>query len=429
MRHAAVVVTASVPLFAQTSAVARSLPAAGARFTLADATALARAGHPVLQVIAGRRLSISGAARQEGAFPNPVLEWRRENLGSAIPRDEFYSASLPVDVYGRRLALRSASAMVTTRAIADSVTAMRGIEYDVAHAYWEAAYAARVREIATVHRAAIDSIAAIETERARQGAVAVGSALRAQLEADRAFLSEAAARAGAEHARAALARALALPFDSVPMPTDSIGNRDMRPISDIVSLLMQARDRRSELVAARARVDETERRQRAERLGSLPGLGLQSGSKRTGGVLTGVIQLGVTIPLFDRNGGARERAAGDALVAAGELRALQAAVHAEVSAAARAYESLRVGVMAVASRRQSEPSEPGPRGAAVAEIAAAAYREGAIPLFDLLDAYRVRAESNVAMLRAATDLQLAHIDLLRAVGVPVDSNLTSSGAR
>ena len=61
------------------------------------------------------------------------------------------------------------------------------------------------------------------------------------------------------------------------------------------------------------------------------------------------------------------------------------------------------------------------RGATIATIAGTAYREGAIPLFELLDAQRVRADVRMAALHAATDLQMARLDLLRAIGLPVDS--------
>jgi outer membrane protein TolC len=61
------------------------------------------------------------------------------------------------------------------------------------------------------------------------------------------------------------------------------------------------------------------------------------------------------------------------------------------------------------------------RGSAVASIAATAYREGAIPLFELLDAERVRAEVRIAALRAATEVHVARLDLLRAIGLPIDS--------
>ncbi len=406
-------------LHAQSATVARdSTPG----FSLADAAALARRQHPLLAAAGGRRQLVSGAARQDAAMPNPTLEWRKENLNSPLARDEFVTAALPIDLYGRRVVLRSASALTATRTLQDSSTTARQVEFDVARAYWRTTLAFALHDAASAQRRAVDTIARIENDRAKQGAVPAGAALRARLEADRARLTEASARAELERARGDLARALAMPFDSVPRPTASLRVDSGVAVPPMSALLAIARERRSELLSARARVDEASRRQLAERLGTLPALGVQVGSKRTSGYKTGTVAVGVAIPLFDRNGGNRERARGDVLMTEGELRSVQATVDAEVIAAARAYSTLLAEY-----DRALDPDMSGDglrdldaRGSRVATIAATAYREGAIPLFELLDAERVRAEVRVAALRASVDVHMARLDLLRALGLPID---------
>ena len=412
----------NAPLRAQSLTAPHDTTATHRGFTLADAAALARRQHPLLTAAGGRRQSIAGAARQEAAPPNPTLEWRKENLNSPLARDEFVTAALPIDLYGRRVALRSASALTATRALQDSATTARQVEFDVARAYWRTTLAFALHDAATSQRHAVDTIARIEGERARQGAVPAGAALRARLEADRARLTEASARAELERARGDLARALAMPVDSVPRPTESLHVDSGVVVPPMSALLAMARERRSELLAARARVDEASRRQLAERLGTLPALGVQVGTKRTSGYKTGTVALGVAIPLFDRNGGNRERARGEVILAESDLRAVQATVDADVIAAARAYATLLAEY-----DRALDPDAAGDglreldaRGARVATIAATAYREGAIALFELLDAERVRADVRVAALRAAVDVHMARLDLLRALGLAVD---------
>ena len=355
-------------------------------------------------------------------MPNPTLEWRKENLNSPLARDEFVTAALPLDLYGRRVVLRSASALTATRALQDSSTTARQVEFDVARAYWRTTLAFALHDAATAQRHAVDTIARIEGDRAKQGAVPAGAALRARLEADRARLSEASARAELERARGDLARALAMPFDSVPRPTESLRVDSGVAVPPIGALLAIARERRSELLSARARVDEASRRQLAERLGTLPALGVQVGTKRTSGYKTGTVALGVTIPLFDRNGGNRERARGDVIIAESDLRSVQATVDADVTAAARAYATLLAEYdRALAPDATGEGlRDLDTRGSRVATIAATAYREGAIPLFELLDAERVRADVRVAALRAAAEVHMARLDLLRALGLAVD---------
>ncbi len=390
-------------------------------FSLADAAGLARRQHPLLSAAGGRRQVATGSARQEGALLNPVFEWRKENYGSPLARDEFLSATLPVDVYGRRVALRSASSFAAARARSDSSTTARSVEFDVARAYWRTALAAALRQAAADQRARLDTIARIESERAAQGAVSNGAALRARLEVDRARLTDAAARAEFERARADLARALALPFDSVPAPTDELRVDAAAVVPPLAELLTLARARRSELSAARARAQEVTKRQFAERLGSLPALGVQVGSKRTSGYQTGTVQVGVSLPLFDRNSGNRERAEGDVLIAVGELRAAETAVDAEVAGAYHAFGTLLAEYANAVGIDRTGMNEIDTRGATVAGIAVSAYREGAIPLFELLDAQRLRADIRIAALHAAADVQMARLDLLRAIGLPIDS--------
>jgi len=392
-------------------------------FSLADAASRARRHHPLLTAASGRRLATSGAGRQEASLPNPTFEWRKENYNSPLSRDEFVSLGMPVDFYGRRLALRMAQGFVASRARLDSSTTARDVEYDVARAYWRTALAYGLLDASDAQRFAVDTIARIETERARQGQVSNGSALRARLEADRARLAVSGARAELERARGDLARALAMPFDSLPRPTDLLrvdSTTAVLPALDV--LLSVARMRRSELLAAKDRVDETSRRQLAERLGTFPAMGVQVGNKRTSGFLTQTLQIGVAIPFFDRNGGNRERARGELLMAEGDLRAAQLSVEAQVMSAYRAYRALldeydRTGDAGLTAEGLRTLEQ---RGATVAGVAGVAYREGAISLFELLDAERVRADVRSTSLRAAAEVQMARADLLRALGLPID---------
>jgi outer membrane protein TolC len=62
------------------------------------------------------------------------------------------------------------------------------------------------------------------------------------------------------------------------------------------------------------------------------------------------------------------------------------------------------------------------RATEVARIADAAYAAGGGSLLELLDARRARTETLAAVFRWVADVQLAHLDLLRAIGAsPLDS--------
>ncbi|MCC7052724.1 MAG: TolC family protein [Gemmatimonadaceae bacterium] len=415
---------------ARAQSVASTAPRA---FSLDDAASLARRNHPLLSAAGGRRRAVTGAARQEAALPNPTLEWRKENLNSPLQRDEFVTAALPVDLYGRRLALRSASSAAAQRATSDSSGTARQVEFDVARAYWRAALAVALHGAAVSQRQAVDTIARIEGDRARQGAVPEGAALRARLEADRARLAEASARAEMTRAHGDLARALAMPTDSVPLPTDPVAPGTAIPVgarsvADPHALITFAKSHRPELQSARSRLEEVNRRQLAERLGTFPALGVQVGTKRTSGYQTGTVAVGIAVPLFDRNGGSRQRARGDVLVAEGELRSIEMAIEADVTSALRAYELLAREYAATAAATTAG-GDFDARGRTVADIAVAAWREGAIALFELLDAERLHGDVRSAALRAAADVRLARLDLARALGIAATDPLPTETAR
>ena len=90
--------------------------------TLSDAVTLARTHHPAVATASARRQAAVALARQDGAYPNPVLEWREENLGSPLPRDAFATIAQPLDISVRRFALRASARDSDRRTIADSAT-------------------------------------------------------------------------------------------------------------------------------------------------------------------------------------------------------------------------------------------------------------------------------------------------------------------
>lgn len=55
--------------------------------TIQQAVAIARARGPLAVTAQARRLVAQGRARNDGAFPNPTFEWRRENLSSPLQPD------------------------------------------------------------------------------------------------------------------------------------------------------------------------------------------------------------------------------------------------------------------------------------------------------------------------------------------------------
>jgi cobalt-zinc-cadmium efflux system outer membrane protein len=384
--------------------------------TLADAIALARSRHPALGVESARRQGTTAAALQESSFPNPVLAWRRENMGSPLSRDAFYTVAQPIDLTGRRLGLRAGARDVNRRALFDSASLTLDIEAGAARAFWRASLAGALLALSKDHRLDAERLARVEADRAREGAVAEVAAMRTSVEYDRARVAEAEAQADWTRAVADLARAVGVRPDSLPVVTPlaaTISHIDAAPTS--AAALAYAFDRRSELAALRAAGDAARHRVTAERRGVLSDVVVEGGMKQTAGYTTSVIGVAVPLPLFNRNAAARDRATADLELVQAELRASEQMVRAQVAGALESYRALLA----------AQPADIDAlviRATDVARIADAAYAAGGGSLLELLDARRTRAETLAAVFRWVADVRLAHLDLLRAIGAsPLDS--------
>lgn len=383
--------------------------------SLSRAVAIAQSRGPLAASAQAQRMMAQGRARADGAFPNPTFEWRREHLSSPLRPDIFTTVQLPVDVTGRRLALRSAGSALLERGRADSSSVARQFEGDVMRAYWRAALGQELLVVARTERQAREEMANFDANRAREGAVAEVAAIRTQLETDRARIAEAAARGEAARAAADLARLLGLRADSLP-PLSRLGDvRALGRVPDESTAVARALAQRPDLAALRYAAREAAHRASAERRGVIPDLQLVSGYKETSGYSTGVLGMIVPLPLFSRNDGARERTAGELQLADAALRDAELRVRGEVVAALQALAAMRQALDGGTTGLDA-------RAAEVAQIAEGAYREGAISLMELVEAQRARAETRAAALRWTVDLHLALLELNRATGAPLLEN-------
>ncbi len=389
--------------------VARAQTPATTRLSLADAVRAATTTGPAAQAAAGRRAEIVGRARTEAQWANPTLELRRENQGAPLPFDDFATLTVPVDVTGRRFALRSALGASRERAAADSLLLMRTAEYATARAWWHYWAATHLAEVAREQSELTDRVARLDSLRAAEGDVSEAAAFRMRMEAQRARLAAGQAAAAAATARAQLAA--------------SIGERDPSRVTIAEPLLvfdelpmleaaLAAADRqRPDLTVARATERAAERRRAAESRGAIPDVGLSGGYKGTGGYATAQFGVVLTPPLLNLNGGNRERTAGELLTASAERRATELRVSTEVRAALEAADAIDAGAAGFDGTFVAQAG-------VVAGAAEAAYREGAASLVELLDAFRAAADARASYVRGTLDRALARLDLRRAVGAP-----------
>lgn len=380
---------------------------------LRGALALARASGPLAKSVEARRQIGLGRAREAGQWLNPSLEWRRENLGSSLQPDIFATLYVPMDLSGRRFALRQVAQAGRTRVNAEALQEQYAAELEVARAWLRAAAAQRSYGILEGQALALREIARADAARLKEGLVSEAVGLRTALEADRARVALVAVTTEVGQARTQLARLLGLAEAALP-PLASLDLPVLPAAPDSQQLLAVALRTRPDLQQREAAVVEAQRRLAAERRGVFGEVQLQGGTKQTSGVMTGQVGLAMPLPLFNRNGAARERAQGELAEARIQRDDLRLALAGFLTAARRGYDAVR--------RTAADAESFNSRGEEIARIARLAYREGHITLTELLDAERAAAEAMQTQLRWATEAWIARLDLERAIGARLDAS-------
>lgn len=380
---------------------------------LARALVTARAHAPAFRAVAARRDMVIGRATEAAQWLNPTIEYRRENLGSRLSPDIFATLAVPLDLSGRKLALRRARSAATDRASADGAAERRDAELEVARAWLRASSAQAQLNIIRTHADELLDVARVDSVRQREGLIAEGVALRTKLEADRARVQVATAAGEWARARAELARALGVPTAELP-PVHSVAAPTLPPSPDSTLAIRLAMQSRPEVAARNAAVREATARLRAESRAAIGDWQLLGGSKQTAGVLTGQVGLALPLPLFNRNEGARQRARGELAEAVAWRDDTAARAQADVIASIGAYSAMR--------DHAAEAATFASRGREVASIARTAYREGHATLLELLDAQRAASDALLAHLRFTVDAWLTRLDLERALGARLDDS-------
>ena len=389
----------------------RLLAQAPAPLDLPGAMAMARAAGPLRQMADARQQVGQGRAREVGQWLNPTVEWRRENLGSDLLPDIFTTFYVPIDLSGRRVAQRQAATAARQRADAEAEGDRLGADLEVIRSWLRAAAAQQTLGILTAQTEALQEIARSDAARAAEGLVAEVVAVRTALEADRARVALASAVGELAQARTQLARYLGRAEHELPLLA-SLEAPTLPAAPDSGTAQARARQR-PDVRAREAAVQEAQRRLAIEQRGVFGELQLQGGTKQTSGVMTGQVGVAMPMPLFNRNGGARQRVAGELAEARALRDDLRRALDGLVNAARRSYGAVRDASATVGTFER--------RGMDVAQSARVAYREGHITLTEWLDAERASADARQAQLRWATEAWLTRLELERAIGARLDA--------
>ena len=438
-------------------ATARPSEAPVAAITLAAVLDSAVRSYPALASADARVRAARGTRATAGALGNPMLAYQVENTpfpgGSptGMDREAMTTATVPLAMlYQRPARVRQADAAVRA-AVAGARSTRQQVTLDAARAYYRTALAQVSGDAADNLAQWLDSVVAYNQTRVSQGVAAEADLIRSQLERDRAVADAGIAAADLARARAELSAYLgdpaafgeiAVALDDVPLTMPSSSTTEARSPGASGTALAARPSESPDATSISGRPDVQAARERLASAGAgtaleqsmiIRELGATVGVKQTAGTSSMIAGLSLPLPLFDQNRGELARARAERDAAAFDLATQERAARAEVIGAERAARAIteRTRPLAVRDSATGRPTFLA-RADEARTIALGAYREGAVPLLQVLDAARAWGEARVAFYRALYAQHEAVLALVVARGDDIQSvlpTLTSTPVR
>ncbi len=382
--------------------------------TLDEAVARALATNPRVEGAAHGVTAAEARAHQAGLWPNPELELEVENFGGDGNLHGFESAettallSQPLPLGGkpgRRRAVADSEHILASR----DLESMRLDVVAQATAAFSVVLAAQQREDLAVKLLEVaDDFARIVQARVDAGKVSPVELTRAQIEAAQARVR----RVRAARVLAATRTRLAATWGSTIADFNrAVGDlpypHSPPPLEDLQSMLAETPDikRLEDSIERRRRVVKLEKSLR------IPDLAIGVGPRRfeETGQSAWVAGVGVAIPIFDRNQGARKAAEFDLERERRDADAAQVAMSAELAVVCE-----RLNAAAEAARTADGEILPSAKSALVA--VETGYREGKFGFIDVIAAQRALFEASTLLLDSLEEYAVARADLERLVG-------------
>jgi cobalt-zinc-cadmium efflux system outer membrane protein len=285
----------------------------------------------------------------------------------------------------------------------------------------------------------LDSLVAYTGARAREGVAAEADLLRTTLERDRAAAEATMAEAEFAQATAQLATFLGVPGNSdasqvapaesplaVPATTQRQAVSSAAADGQRVGVTPFDVSLRPDVRAARERENAAAAGIGTEHRSLFREMGATIGVKQMMGTNSMIAGLNLPFPLFDQNRGEVARAIAERDVAGFELASQERLAHADIVGATESARLLTVRAEALA--------RPGTenlllRADEMRRIAFGAYREGAVPLVQLLDAARAWGDARLTFYRILYAQHQSVLALVVATGGDLFTQpLTSTGS-
>ena len=411
VRRSAVII--SILAIPARSAISQANRGSAPALTLRALLDSVRVNHPLVQAANGRTRAAVASRSTARTLPNPVFSVQTDQTPSfaggqaaGMERETMAMATFPLEfLYQRNPRVVRASAEVRA-AEADAMATRQRIALDAAAAFYRTALAQV--QVATTHDLLrwLDTLVAYNRARVEEGVAAEADLIRSELERERLAAEASMQEAELEQVRAALAAFVSEPRAAVspnvtvedmpfPLPDDTGGDAPSAQAS-AAGGPNPGIDARPDLRAARERLAASGAAIAGERSMFLRELGATIGTMRVGQMSSMIAGLSFPVPLFDQNRGEVRRAQAERDVAAFELAALERTAAAELVGASKAARTLTAQAERLARRdslgflARAEESR---------RIALGAYREGAVPLYQVIDVARSWAEARMTYYR------------------------------
>jgi cobalt-zinc-cadmium efflux system outer membrane protein len=365
--------------------------------------------HPAIEAARARVRAARGSQTSAGAFSNPVLGVEVENASlpgrphPPMDRETMVTAMIPLDPFYQRSARLHRAAAQLRASEADTAALGQRVALAAVHAYYRTALAQVIVEADADLVAWLDTVVVYNRNRVSEGVAAGADLLRAELERDRAGAQAAIHTAQLSSAAAALSEFLNAPDERwngdllrirVELTDEPLQFPGRQPgEADAVALIPAVRAARERLGASGAAVS-------IERTMLVRQLGVMVGLKQSVGTTSFLGGVSLPFPLLDRNRGEIARAKGERDAAASELVAEERAAAARLAEAAAAARILTEQTAPLTRRTADGTPALLARADETRRIALGAYREGAVPLFTVLDAARAWGEARLTYFEA-----------------------------
>jgi cobalt-zinc-cadmium efflux system outer membrane protein len=368
--------------------------------TLHDVLDSALARHPVAEAARLRVRAARGARTAASAFGNPVVSYDIENAPfpggdpiTGIARETMTTATLPLESIVQRFPRTRRADAEVRAAEADARGARQQLALDASRAFFRTALAQVRIEVVQDLTTWLDSVVAYNRTRVEEGVAAEADLIRAELERDR--VAAQLTLHEAEHARmrAELAAFVGDLRSGVPNVVVTIDDAPI-PLPDFPKGEADL-ERRPDVGAARERLTAAGAGVSVERVSIVRQLGATFGAKRTAGTTSMMAGLSLPLPIFDANRGEIARVSAERDAAAYDLEARERAARAELAGAYEAGRLLTERASLLARGTGGRPALLA-RADEARRIALGAYREGAVPLLQVIDAARAWGDARMA---------------------------------